>query len=239
MDLRKLITKKRILFISLFVLLVLIANQLNFSKVIGSNQQYFTFFQFFGPIAGAFLGPVFGAISVLGAQLIEFIASGKAFDFVNLLRLAPMIFAAYYFGKFGVKSLKGALIPIVPLICMALFMLHPIGGQAWYYSLYWLIPLIAFLFFKKRLFARSLGATFTAHAIGSTVWLYSIPMTVQQWQALIPIVAYERILFAAGISVSFIVFNTVLAKLEHLLPSEIISIDYSYVLSLKALKLKI
>ncbi|MEW6295266.1 MAG: hypothetical protein AB1467_03135 [Candidatus Diapherotrites archaeon] len=237
MDSRKMITKKRIFFIGLFVLLVLIANQINFSKVIGSDKQYFTFFQFFGPIAGAFLGPVFGAVSVLGAQLIEFTASGKAFDFINLFRLAPMIFAAYYFGKFGVKSLKGALIPIVPLICMALFILHPIGGQVWYYSLYWLIPLIAFLFFKKRLFARSLGATFTAHAIGSTVWLYTIPMAASQWQMLIPIVAYERILFAAGISVSFIAFNSVLAKLERLLPSEIISIDARYVL-FKTAKIK-
>ncbi len=147
----------------------------------------------------------------------------------------PMLFAAFYFGAIK-KSLHKKISIIIPLICMALFMVHPIGREAWVYSLYWLIPVIAKLF-SKNLFFRSLGATFTAHAIGSTIWLYSIPMTSMQWLGLIPIVALERLLFAIGISVSFIAVNTVLHKIEHIIPKEIVSIDKKYILSKKLFKL--
>ncbi|MFH1545088.1 MAG: hypothetical protein ABIE23_03305 [archaeon] len=238
MNLKNIFSKKRILFILLFSVLVLIGKQLNFSSVIGSEAQYFTFFQFFGPIAGGFLGAGIGAISVLVAELIEFIAVGKAFSFVNLFRLTPMLFAAVFFAVYARKKVKSkALMAVIPLACIFFFVMHPVGNQAWFYALYWLIP-IATILFTKRLFFRSLGATFTAHAIGSTVWLYTIPMPATAWIALIPITAMERILFALGISVSFIAFNTVLAKLENLIPAEIVSIDYRYILSRNLFKLK-
>jgi hypothetical protein len=137
-----------------------------------------------------------------------------------------MLFAAYSFGRYAKKNYAA----FVPLLCMAAFMLHPIGSQVWYYSLYWLIPPLAHLF-AKRLFFRSLGATFTAHAIGSTLWLYAIPMPPEAWIMLIPIVAFERILFAAGISISYVVLNTVLDKLEAIVPSEIVHVNPAYVIS--------
>lgn len=225
MKINELITKKRILFFVLFAALVLIAKQINFSPILGAENQAFTLFQFFGPIAGSFLGPIIGAGAVLVAQVSEMLFFGKAFDFVALFRLTPMIFAAIYFGLYAKKKFNFT--AVIPLIAMALFILHPVGQQAWYYSLYWLIPVIA-TGFSKRLFFRSLGATFTAHSIGSVAFLYSIPTTPELWLMLIPIVAVERILFALGISVSFIGFTTVLAKLEHFIPEKVFSVDKRY-----------
>jgi hypothetical protein len=204
---------KKIVFLALFTLLAFVALNLNFSQLVGSTAKYFTFFQFFGPIAGAFMGPVAGAATVLLAQAIDFAFTGRAIDPVNVLRLLPMVFAAVYFAVFLRKGSLAKASVAIPLICIAVFLLNPVGREAWYYALFWLIPLMAKVF-SKRLFLRSLGATFTAHAIGSAVWAWTVPMTAEQWTMLIPITATERILFAIGISASFIVFNNVLNFVE-------------------------
>ena len=78
---------RRAIFISAFILLVFFGNKVNFSKLIGAENQFFTLFQFFGPIAGSFLGPLYGAVSVLGSQLIDFFAVGKAFSLIRRLLL--------------------------------------------------------------------------------------------------------------------------------------------------------
>jgi len=112
---------------------------------------------------------------------------------------------------------------------MVLFALHPVGGQAWVYSLYWLIPVIA-TFFPERLAGRALGATFTAHAVGSVAYLYMFQSTPAFWLALIPVVAVERLLFASGISVSYVALNSLLAKVENKFDLRALSIDRRYVL---------
>ncbi len=227
LNFKELVTKKRMIFLVLFAALVLIAKQINFSALVGADNQFFTLFQFFAPIAGSFLGPFIGAGAVLIAQTSEMFLFGKAFDFISLFRLTPMLLAAVYFGFYAKKKFNFT--AIVPLIAMALFMLHPVGQQVWFYSLYWLIPILAAVF-TKRLFFRSLGATFTAHAIGSVVFLYTIPTVPELWLALIPIVAAERLAFALGISASFIGFNTVLARLENYIPDKVLSVDKRYAL---------
>jgi len=94
----------KVFFILLFALLTLIGSQINFSKIIGSENQSFTLFQFFGPTPGAFLGPVFGAFSVLLSQLISMLILGKDFSFLNIARLLPMLFGAIVFGTFLKKK---------------------------------------------------------------------------------------------------------------------------------------
>jgi hypothetical protein len=234
------ITTKKILFLVAFMAAALIAARINFSSVVGQEKQYFTLFQFFGPISGAFLGSTLGIAAVFGSQVIDYLVSGKALTLVNLLRLLPMLFAVYYFSRYAKKDkLSNAVMIILPGIAMLLFMTHPIAGQAWYFALYWLIPIFAVIIPKKvpgKLFFRSLGATFTAHAIGTIAWLYTVPMTAGEWSALVPVVAYERLLFAAGIAASYVIANTVLDYVAERvkLSERIISIDKNYVLSKKA-----
>jgi hypothetical protein len=59
-------------------------------------------------------------------------------------------------------------------------------------------------------------------------------MTAEQWIMLIPIVAFERLLFAAGITGSYVVVNTVLDKLtekfDWKIPADVLQIDKTWVL---------
>src|SRR5216684_1589321 len=60
---------------------------------------------------------------------------------------------------------------LLPIACMGLFVIHPIGAQAFVYSLYWLIPVILYFIPQRSLFLQALGSTFIAHAVGSVIWL--------------------------------------------------------------------
>ncbi len=238
MDLKKLFSKKRIIFLLLFIAMVFISNRINFSALVGAENQFFTLFQFFGPIAGSFLGSIFGVIAVLFAELADFLLVGKNFTLINIIRLTPMLFAAYYFGT----NRKDISI-IVPLIAIAAFIIHPIGRQVWFFSLYWTIPIIVKILPKKysnNVLLKSLGATFTAHSVGGAAWVWTVPMTAARWIALIPIVAYERLLFAGGIAGSYVVFNTVLDKLAEKfkwnIPTDILHIDRNYLLFKKPIR---
>ncbi|MCX8175307.1 MAG: hypothetical protein N3E51_03825 [Candidatus Micrarchaeota archaeon] len=227
MKIENALSAKGLLFIALFTAISLAASAVNFSPLLGAQNQSFTFFQFFGPIAGGFLGAGAGVLSVFLAQLISFIWLGTAPELFSIARLFPMLFAALYFARYAKGNLAYG---IVPLACMALFVLHPVGSQAWFYSLYWLIPIIA-LALPEHLFLRSLGSTFTAHAVGSVAFLYLIPSTPALWVALIPVVAFERGMFALGISASFVAFNTLFSRVDALAKSGLLSIDQRYVLA--------
>jgi len=232
MDLSKIFTKKRVIFIAIFTVLVLIGKQINFSPLVGADNQFFTLFQFFGPIAGGFLGSVFGVIAVLIAELINFFIVGKETTLLNLLRLTPMLFAAYYFG-----TKKKNLSILVPIIAIIAFVLHPTGREVWFFTLFWTIPIIGKLLPKKysnSIISKSLGATFTAHAVGGAFWIWTVPMAAGQWVALIPIVIYERLLFAAGIAISYVAFNAlfdkVLNKLKIKVPADVLRIEKRFTL---------
>jgi hypothetical protein len=112
---------------------------------------------------------------------------------------------------------------------MGLFVLHPIGRDAWYYSLYWLIPVAAAMW-KDKLFLRSLGATFTAHAVGSVAFLYAFSIPADVWATLVPITAFERLSFAVGISISYIAVNTILSSIASRIDVRALRIDPRYVL---------
>ncbi|MBI2653173.1 hypothetical protein HYX00_06920, partial [Candidatus Woesearchaeota archaeon] len=97
MKLNKLITKKGLLFLLIFSALVFVGEWVNLPKLawplltylgienfplfqlVGAKNQFFTLFQFFGPVAGAFLGPVVGVLSVLIAEVANYLIAGKAF----------------------------------------------------------------------------------------------------------------------------------------------------------------
>ncbi len=198
-------TKQRIIFTAIFTILGLIALQIPFTNIVGSKTS-FTLFDFFAPIAGGFLGGIIGVISVLIMQLANWLIYGAHLETVALIRLFPILFAVWYFSP----SAKSRYSIILPLLCITLFIIHPIGQQAFLFSFYWLIPIIMFFFKEKSILARSLGATFTAHSIGSVVWLYAFNLPKEVWLGLIPQVALERGVFALGIAVTYIVFVNLL-----------------------------
>ena len=207
--------ERKLLFVLLFGALALLSSRLNFSALVGAPNQFFTFFQFFGPITGGFLGAGLGVASVLIAQLANNLLLGKAFDAVTIFRLLPMLFAAFYFANYKSDKRPSRIFMIlVPLAAMLLFWSHPVGAAAWYFPLiFWTIPLLVALLPFENLLARSLGSTMTAHAIGGSLWNYFVPMTPEMWAALIPVVIFERLMFAGGIAASYVALNTVLDKL--------------------------
>jgi hypothetical protein len=233
---KEMFTTKKMIFLLVFIAAALIAARINFSTLVGSTNQTLTMFQFFGPIAGAFLGGVFGIVTVLCSQIINNLLLHKEWTLVTALRLLPMLFAVFYFAYFHNKSkYKTAGMVIIPVLAIILFNLNAEARQAWYYSLFWLIPILAVVGEKLpgKLFFRSFGATFTAHAIGTVIWVYTVPMTAAQWTALVPVTAYERFAFGLGIAVSFVAVNTVLDvvcdKLE--ISAETVAVEPAYVLS--------
>lgn len=202
---------RKLLFLALFIGLSVLAERVNFSHLWGADNQFFTLFQFFGPIAGGFLGSILGPLSVLGAELINFVLLGKAFTALNLLRLLPMVAAAFYFGALREDRQWAKSAWLIPPICIAIFLAHPEGRAAWFFTFYWCIPFLTLIpKLREWLFIRSLGATFTAHAVGGALWVWATNMTADHWIGLIPIVAYERLLFAAGITISYVLFTTLL-----------------------------
>lgn len=214
---------RKVAFLTLFTIISLAAYQLKFSNILGVPAQSFTFFEFIGPIGAGIFNPLLGVVSVAFVELVNFLVTGSAIQPVTLIMLVPMMFAAFYFGS---KSRSRV---IVPLICMGLFVLNPLGRQAWYYSLFWLIPVAAALW-KDNLFMRSLGATFTAHAVGSVAFLYAFNIPASIWATLVPITAFERLSFAVGISVSYIAVNTILDSVSDRVDLRVLRIDPRYVL---------
>jgi hypothetical protein len=208
MSSKKLFTIRNAAFVLLFIALTLVGNNIKLSAIWGAPDQSFTLFQTFGPLPGFFLGPVLGITAVLVSELISFFMLGKAINMLNLLLLLPMLGGAYVFATFGKQRLSLA----IPVLAIILFNLSPVGREAWVYSMFWLIPIICELFFKKSLFFRALGSTFTAHAIGGSFWNYFATMTPQMWIALIPVTAVERLVFATGITVSFVAVNTIMNR---------------------------
>lgn len=206
---------KSLVFGVLFVLISLLGMNINFSGLVGAQNQFFTLFQFWGPVAGGFLGALFGSITVLVAQFANLLIFGKTLDFLTLLRLLPMLFAAYYFSRNKISNdWKSDYLSIaVPVVAILIFLSNPAGAGAWYFSLFWLIP-IAVKFLPDHLLLRSLGSTFTAHAVGGAIWVLTIPMTSAAWSALVPVVIYERLMFTMGIALSYIVFTNILNVLD-------------------------
>lgn len=222
--------KRKILFAIFFSILGFAAFQVPVSRLIGSDQS-FTLFEFLGPIGGMFLGPILGALSAFVVRALNVFILHQPLDLLTVIRFLPMMLAAVYFGM---KQKKTAI--IFP-ICIALFLLNPIGREAWLYSLIWLIPFVA-SFGKKRLILNSFGATFCAHAVGSVIFLYLFGLTPAIWISLIPVVFIERGVFTIGIWTSCLVFNTALDQLTNFNIVHFLKplVNKDYIISLKFFK---
>ena len=208
------LSKTKWVFVFLFIALSIVGMKINFSNLIGAENQFFTLFQFWGPIAGGFLGPVYGVLTVFSAQMFDFLVNGKQLTLLNVARILPMLFAAYYFSQYKTRKLDDKLSLAIPILAIFAFWLHPVGQQAWYFAVFWTIPIIV-KFLPDFVMLRSIGATFSAHAVGGAIWAWAVPMTVAQWNSLIPIVIFERTLFAVGIAISYFAFTTVLNAIDH------------------------
>lgn len=205
-------TRKKIFFLALFSIVGFLSLQIPFNKVMGSNVS-FTLFDFFGPMAGGFLGPVFGITSVFAIEVVNLFIKHTPITTGSVIRLFPTLFAVYYFAVIAKKKSQGRWILAIPLLCILAFVIHPVGRQVFYYAvMFWMIPVIAY-FKRDNLFVKSLGTTFTAHAVGGAAWIWAFNLPAHVWNNLIPVVITERILFASGIALSYLAIRYTLSFL--------------------------
>lgn len=177
----------------LFFLVSQIGTPLKISWMVGTYAAFFSLSNCITPLGGAFCG--MGGSTVIGviALLVRMSIAGVFFPLAHLAQIVPGMFAGYYWAS---RSIYIRL--VVPGLCMGAFILHPVGGAAWGYTLFWLIPIALYLLNSTHIFLTALGSTFTAHAVGSLIWLYTVPMDAAAWNLLIPVVLFERLLFASG-----------------------------------------
>jgi len=211
---RKEIEKKmripKIMFAVLFAALFIVLTKTKMFPILGTEFN-FSFGVMFGPALGGLLGMPLGIFTIVLSQVIgALIGLYTIKDTLSLLVFFPILIGSVYFAR----SFRGdKRLVVIPLICMAGFLLHPIGREVWFYSLFWIIPM-AVIVFKDRIDSRlkhpiartysySLGTAFVDHAVGSVVYLWFLNIPAQFWIAAIPLTLIERLLIALGITFSF------------------------------------
>ena len=137
------------------------------------------------------------------------LCSGTTLTLMRLTDGIPALFAGYYWSSHTVLFRV-----IVPISCVLAFIAHPVGAQAWVYTLYWWLPVIFYLLPINTLFITALGSTLIAHAVGSVIWIYGNPSNVHLWHTLLPIVAIERLFFALSMVVFYRLWQKVSATLS-------------------------
>lgn len=181
------------------------------SFILGSTCTFFSGTAIVSPLIGLFAGgPATLGIFLLDL-LLRYLLFGM-FSFHMLAYYLPGFCAAIYFAY---PTIVVRL--ILPVFCIFLFILHPVGGQAFVYSFYWLIPIVIYFLRPKSIFLHAAASTFIAHAVGSVIWMYTVPMSAVVWYSLMPLVFVERVAFACGIVISYKVINFIHLRLNSLL----------------------
>jgi len=166
-ELEKKLRIPKVFFSVLFAMLFIVLSKTKMFPILGTDFN-FSFSVMFGPVLGALLGVKLGIATVVLSQLVGIVIGMYKVDTVlSLMMFLPIIVASAYFAR----VFKGdRWMTIIPLASIVLFLLHPIGREVWFYSLFWLIPVII-ISLKKQIdrylkkpfvqaYAYSLGTAF-------------------------------------------------------------------------------
>jgi len=218
----------KVLFTVFFIALFMVLTKVKFWPIFGTESS-FSFGAIFGPVIPRFLNVYWGASAIMLARVLGFaIGYYKMGDIGNLakflmswLTFVPIIAAGTFFAKMFKGDRK---LTIIPALSILMFLIHPVGREVWYYSLFWTIPLlIAFL--KPRIdsilknhvaqvYVYSLGSSFTDHAIGAILYLYLANIPAEAWIKAIPFTPIERAVFAVGITFFYFAIKISLMIME-------------------------
>ena len=188
------------LIIIAFSILELLIN-LKVQSLIGAKTLFFSASYIVGPVIGALLGTgIF--MGILGLRrMTHYMVFGTAFAGLKSLYLPTMAASIYW------NNTHAWIRCIVPLACMAAFVAHPVGLQSFMYAAYWFIPVLLYVLKPQGIFFTALGATYVQHAVGSVIWLYTVPTVPALWNGLIPVVFFERLLYAAAMTLVMVGIN--------------------------------
>lgn len=190
-QIKRSLSYKSFLIMGFYPSLLKYAGLLKVSFMVGSINAFFSATNILVPVIAGAAGMMTLSMAV-GIKILLTLMVGKMALASLLVNNVPG-----FFGAWALINRHWALRIVVPVLCIALFMLHPEGAHASLYALYWLIPVC--LYFSRSSFAQALSSTFVAHAVGSVIWIYTTNMAASAWLLLIPLVALERLTFAVGI----------------------------------------
>ena len=200
------LTVRQLKTIALLTVSLSLLSWIKISSFVGAAAAGFSLSHCFSPLIGLLAGGI-GAMAFFCIRTCVHVGMATTLPAFVFACHLPTLAAALYLSSlnkahYTIDFTKKLLIALIPLSCIALFCIHPTGSQAWAYSLLWTIPLATL--FSNHLFAHMLGSTFTAHAVGSVVWLYCGPvLTPALWLALIPVALLERITMASGMTLAY------------------------------------
>jgi hypothetical protein len=194
--------KKIVSYILAFIAYALSANHLAF--VVGSKACFFSISQILAPLVGVY-GGLHATLANYAVRTLLYVSG----VFLNPITLSTWLLVVSYHIPTTLASAylstNSRIKIIVPILALIAYFAHPIGMQAPWYALYWLIPIITA--FIPVFFAQALGATFVAHAAGTIIYLYAGKLSYQAIVMLTPIVLVERLTYALGITITFYAFN--------------------------------
>ncbi len=212
-----------------FLTAVIVLSKVKLHQIFGTGTS-FSLLTMFAPIIIHFTGPYIGAVAIYGARIIQIMLGiSKSRTLFSYVLYTPLFFAGFYFAKMFKKSKYELIIPTLAII---LFLLHPIGRIVWYYSLFWIIPILISLNKRKILeltrkrdlptvYIYALASTFIDHAIGSIMYLYYLNIPAIYWNIAIPYVPFERLFYALGITISYLFVRNSLKAFQKMIRVEI------------------
>lgn len=207
---------------NLFLLTFLALSSLfSISFLVGASVSSISGFALLAPVLASMGSIQIPFLMVISKLFFKHISSA-GISFLPITLYIPTVCSMLY-GYYSYTWLRIS----ISMICITLFLMHPVGYGAAPYALFWLIPIICSFVSKKHIFWTMLGATFTAHAVGSVLWLYQVPMTSAQFLALIPIVIVERCMMACIMTVAYYLLKNVHIQ-RYLLPLLSLKMDLKH-----------
>ncbi len=189
-----------------WAILVRFSSLFKVSFVCGSYFALFSAANMITPLIGAF-GGVSSCLSLFGVGLFLRLVLFKSIPLKFLAYYIPGLFASLYWARADM-----AVRLLVPVLCMILFIMHPSSSVV--YASLWIIPVALYFISQKNSLYTALGSTFTAHAVGSLIWIYTVPTTTAFWLALTPVALAERVCFALGMAFVYHVMNFLISYKE-------------------------
>lgn len=190
------------------------ASFIKLNYMFGTLFSFFSATQIISPLLGLYGGTT-GSLFIFALRTLFYAGTHVSSLPFLLLHHLPTLMASLYLSN------KNPFLKVVPsIVCMILFIMHPVGSKAAIYSVFWLVPLLLQLMKNTSFFGNALGATMSAHAVGSLLFLYSRPTCPQLWYSLMPIVPFERLLIAGGISIAFMCTQIIISGIKKIVTKE-------------------
>ena len=212
----------RVMFTLFFMSLTIIFSKVKLEPIFGTGS-HFSLIVMFSPIIPKIVGTTYGSVAILGAKMIQFLVGiSTPKSIISYLSYFPVLFGGIQFARVFKGDRK---VIIFSLTAILLFLVHPIGRSVWYFSLFWLIPIIITLsksyldrvikrFEILKIYIYALSATFVDHAFGSIIYLYFLEIPSIYWNMAIPFIPFERLIMALGITVFYIFISKGIELME-------------------------